>query len=954
MKFTCVRHLSILVLGCIYISSSTLRAERPINFAQEVLPILSDRCFVCHGPDTKKKNLVRLDSYEEAIRDLGGYRAIDPKNLGESELIARIFSEDDPMPPKDAERQLTEYEKDLLKKWVAQGGKYARHWAYELPKKQTLPKIQGQKLQPIDAYVLEQLNKQKAGFAPEADRATLARRVAFVLTGLPPEPAQLEAFLKDNSDKAYSNLVEQLLASPRFGEHQARYWLDAIRYGDTHGLHLDNKRGIYPYRDWVIYALNNNLPLDQFIEWQLAGDLLPNPNLQQRVATGFVRMNPSTSEGGVIPAEFQAKNNFDRTENLGTVLLGMSLICARCHTHKYDPITQKEYYELLAFFNSTSERPLDGNSYTYGPVMKAPSRLQDWMELNNAEQHLEYLLTQAHKLAEGPKQQKILDEAKKRAQLKLHDFKLTQSVDGKAALPQADAFSQLKGLPGKVKQKLEPKGKALWLSFKVKAALKQSFTFTFSGSSKSEVIFSGIKLTQPLSSVPGNNHLQKVSLLVDKGEHEIQVKLVSDKKDVPLELSFKNPWSSLVNKKSWLALSKEEKLALLKEEYGPLAELKAHSSISGLQQKMKDIEGRFTTTLITTELKKPRVTKVLQRGEYHLPVGDVLEPNIPKLFGEFPKGQPRNRLGLARWLTSRENPLVSRVLVNRIWSRVYGEALVRTPEEFGLQGQHPTHPELLDWLAVELQDSKWNLKHMLRLMVHSKTFKQSSKFRTDVRDPENLLYSRGPSYRMDAEVLRDLALWGSELLEAEAGGEGVKPYQPGGMWSALSHPASNTKKYVRDKGKKLYKRSIYVYWKRTSPHPMMTLFDAPSRETSCVRRSRTNTPLQSLGLFNETQRIEMSRKFAERLVKSSKDNNERLNVLFKLVACRTPNDLERAGCNKLIEFMIKRYSNSKEEALALLKTGEVPRDEKLDPVEVAAWSQLVTTILASDVALLLY
>ncbi|MGB1725396.1 MAG: DUF1549 domain-containing protein, partial [Limisphaerales bacterium] len=374
-----------------------LAAAEPVDFAREILPVLSDKCFVCHGPDTRKKDLVRLDSFEGATRDLEGYKAINPEAPAESEIIARINDADDPMPPEDAEKQLTADERKLIERWIKQGGKYAKHWAFVPPVKPTPPS----KGHPIDAFVKQQF-PEGAGFAQAAGRSTLARRLALVLTGLPPEPELLDSYLNDDSTNAYERLVERLLADPKYGEHQARYWLDAVRYGDTHGLHLDNKRGIYPYRDWVVRALNNNMPLDRFIEWQLAGDLHPNPSTEQLIATGYVRMNPSTAEGGVIPAEFQAKNNFDRTETLGTVFLGMTMICSRCHTHKYDPITQTEYYELMAFFNSTAEGPLDGNKYEYAPVIKVPRDQVSWNDWQRLQAERDLLLAEAALTFQNP------------------------------------------------------------------------------------------------------------------------------------------------------------------------------------------------------------------------------------------------------------------------------------------------------------------------------------------------------------------------------------------------------------------------------------------------------------------------------------------------------------------------------------------------------------------------
>ena len=778
-------------------------ADTPVDFAREILPVLSNKCFICHGPDSRKKDLLRLDSFEGATRDLGGYRAINTSNPAKSEIIARINSADDSMPPEKAEKKLTPAERKLIQRWVLQGGGYTKHWAFVPPTKPTTPS-QGH---PIDAFVRSGFESKGVSFATEADKSTLARRLALVLTGLPPGPALLESYLKDKNKNAYERLVEEFLSDPRYGEHQARYWLDAVRYGDTHGLHLDNKRGIYPYRDWVVRALNKNLPLDQFIEWQLAGDLLPNPTMEQLVATGFVRMNPTTAEGGVIPAEFQAKNNFDRTETLGTVFLGMTMICSRCHTHKYDPIKQTEYYQLMAFFNSTAEGPLDGNKYEYAPVIKVPSNQSTW-------------------------------EA--------------------------------------------------WEAFKAK-----------------------------------------------------QIKLVNQAEKLKLELD-----------KKWAKAGRDERFQTLAKPDQHLEKLQKEAS--DIAKKITDAKAKFTTTLVAKELGKPRETKLLQRGEYNLPTGEALQPDVLKVMSPFPEGAPRNRLGLAKWLTSSEQPVVTRVLVNRIWQRVYGEGLVRTPEDFGLQGQQPTHPELLDWLAVELQDSKWDLKHMLRLMVTSKTFRQSSALRDGVDDPENKLWARGPRFRLDAEVLRDIALWASDLLDPHMGGEGVKPYQPAGLWKALAHPASNTKQYQQDKGRMVYRRSLYVYWKRTSPHPMMTLFDAPSRESSCVKRSRTNTPLQSLSLLNEIQRVEMARMLAERLLKQGNTDDERLNLLFTLLACREPTDTERDACGKLLKSMRNRYESAEKDAIELLDTGEVPRDKSLNTTDHAAWTQMAATALASDLALMLF
>ena len=805
----------LLLASVVPICRAQLHAEEPsVSFSRDILPILSNKCFICHGPDSGD-DVLRLDSFEGATQDLGDYQAINPVSLADSEILVRIHDADNPMPPEDADNQLTDAERTLIDQWIRQGGVYEQHWAFVPPQKVSPANASGEG-NPIDAFIRDALKASDVDLAPAADRATLARRVALVLTGLPPEPSQLREFMADESDGAYERFIDRMLDSPRFGEHQARYWLDAVRYGDTHGLHLDNRRGIYPYRDWVVRAFNDNLPLDDFIRWQLAGDLLPNPNTQQLVATGFVRMNPTTAEGGVIPAEFQAKNNFDRTENLGTVLLGMTLTCARCHTHKYDPIPHTEYFQLLAFFNSTAEPPLDGNKYEYGPTLRAPANQAGWDNWLSLESERDQLLRDT------------------------------------------DVF------------------------------------------------------------VRNNSN-------------------VCDE-----------------DRAAWKSGDTAARLALLANPESTLSHLRTHQRAAAILPKVAEAEKDFTTTLIAKELDQPRPTHLLHRGEYDQPQGEPLQPAVLSVMGTLPEGAGRNRLGLADWLTSPDHPLVSRVLVNRLWQRMFGLGLVRTPEDFGLQGEQSTHPELLDWLAVELQDSGWNLKQMLKLMLTSDTFRQSSAWRTDIQDPENRRWARGPRFRLDAEVLRDVALWSSELLDPHMGGEGVKPYQPGGMWKALAHPASNTKQYVPDKGDKIYRRSLYVYWKRTSPHPMMTLFDAPDRESSCVGRSRSNTSLQSLGLLNETQRVEMARKFADRLLRDGKTNGDRIDIAFELLACRKPSESERDACEKLLAEMVTRYQESPDDAIAFLSTGDAPRNESLDPAEHAAWTQVTATLLASDLALMLY
>lgn len=927
----------------IFISSYFLySAEKKVDFAREVLPVLSNKCFACHGPDTQKKDLVRLDIEVLAKKDLGGYHAIDSNKLDESELLFRIADEDDPMPPKDFDKSLTKQEKALIKDWVLSGAEYAQHWSFVPPSKlDAVPKGN-----PIDYFTDKKLKSQGYKFSEEAERSTLARRASLILNGLPPEPKELDEFINDGEEGAYDRFISKLLGRPDYGEHVARYWLDAVRYGDTHGLHLDNRRGIFPYRDWVVRALNQNLPFNDFIRWQFAGDLLPNPTTDQKIATGYIRMNPTTGEGGAIPQEFQAKNTFDRAETTGTAFLGLSLTCARCHTHKYDPITHQEYFEFFAFFNNTAEHSMDGNKYEYGDHLVVPKDAESKRKWEALVKQEDAILIEAKKSGKYSEKHSTLEQL---AGLTVPDLSTpTSKVQGSSTkYPKHQA----------PKHAIDDNPKTKYLNFDANGSGLTIHT--------GKGIINGVSLLSA-EDVPGRDPL---SYQIEGSNDGKSFRIISagpvpnfNKRNEKHQIYFDNDKAYSIYRLTFPKLadiySKEMQIAeveLLKANFV--------SSDNFLQQAKKlHVEitkarsNLLTTTLIARELPstRSRVTKILKRGEYDQAIGDPLSPSVFSVLGEMPKDSPVNRLGLADWLVSNEQPLTARVLVNRFWIMVFGEGLVRTPEEFGLQGEHPTHPELLDWLAVDFRENGWNLKRLLRQMLTSRTFKQSSKVRPELNDPMNKLWGRGPSYRLDAEVLRDLSLWSSGLLNPKIGGEGVKPYQPSGMWYALSHPASNTKNYVADRDDRIYRKSLYIYWKRTSPHPMMTLFDAPSRESSCVQRSRTNTSLQSLAFFNETQRVEASRKLAERLVRLNTSDEQCMNYLFRLLSSRNPKESEMKALNGLLQQARARFRTATEDAKSLLSLGMSKRDETLDPVEVAAWAQVASTALASDPAILLY
>ena len=919
------------------------KASNTVDFAMEVLPVLSEKCYACHGPDTKKKDLVRLDLEELAKKDLGGYHAIDPKDLEESELLYRIDDQEDPMPPEDFGKTLSAKEKELIRQWVLSGAEYAQHWSFVPPTKEKMPSPGN----PVDYFIGKELLDQGTGFAKEADRATLARRASLILNGLPPEPADLNAFLKDNQEGAYERFLDRLLDRHDYGEHVARYWLDAVRYGDTHGLHLDNRRGIYPYRDWVVRALNDNQPFDEFIQWQLAGDLLPNPTEDQKIATGYVRLNPTTGEGGAIATEFQAKNNFDRVETTGTALLGLSLTCARCHTHKYDPITHDEYFEFLAFFNNTAEHSMDRNQYVYGDhltVAKDPQSKKKWAEF-------------------VVKEAAFLKEVRANGKYKGSDESLAKLAD--LLVPDLTK-------PGnKVKASSENFHKR---SQKPEHAIDDRVDTKYvnrDGNGSGLTMFSPNGIINGISLTSADDHPGRdpKTYKLEGSTDGKTFSLISEgnvpsftKRKQKREILFENNQSFTIYRLTFPKLSdvyarfmQIAEIELLKKHLAAKDDLLARAQ----QLNNERIQGQrnyLTTTLIAQDLpeERKRVTQVLERGEYDKPIGKPLNPDVFSVLGEMDAGSPSNRLGLAQWITSDDQPLTARVLVNRFWLMVFGEGLVRTPEEFGLQGEHPTHPELLDWLAVDFRENGWDLKRLLKQLLTSRTFKQSSVRRSDFLDPENKYWGRGPSYKLDAEVVRDLSLWSSGLLNRKVGGRGFRPYQPPGMWIALSHPSSDTKNYVMDKDDSIYRRSLYMYWKRTSPHPMMTLFDAPSRESSCVQRSRTSTSLQSLALFNETQRMETARKLAERLLRDKQQDSARIEHLFTLLTSRKPSTVESTALSTLLGNAKGRFSQSEEDARKVLKQGLAPVDENLPVTEVAAWTQVAATMLASDPAILLY
>ncbi|MCB8931936.1 MAG: PSD1 domain-containing protein [Chthonomonadaceae bacterium] len=934
-----------------------------VDFNREIRPLLAKHCWTCHGADSGSRRAgLRLDTPQGIAELRHGSKPIEPGNLKASLVWQRLNPEIPALqmpPPESGIEPMNDAEKALVRQWIEQGGKFERHWAFELPVRSDPPQVPGDGWVRnfVDAFVRAKMEANGLKPEPEAAPATLLRRASLTLTGLPPTPQELDSFLQDKAAGAYERAVDRLLASPRYGEHEARYWLDAVRYGDTHGLHLDNERSIWPYRDWVVRAFNEDLPYDQFVTWQLAGDLLPNPTTEQLIATGYVRLNPTTNEGGAIAEEFLAKNTFDRVDTTSTVMLGVTLGCARCHDHKYDPFLQRDYYGLFAFFNSTLDAPLDGNDKFHGPTVKAAlpeqeAQLREWdAALRSLEARVDP--NEARAWAER--------EAARRPSVG------AWTLAGPYAAGSFDAaFDQPYGPePGAPKNTVEwrpidlPPGKAqLGVVGKANAAVYLRATVDSPLAREAELLLGsddGVAVWLNGKSVHKNKTLRavapgadKVRLPLQQGANELLVKIVNATGDDGVAIDLADPLAGRLKAELDKGAKADHRLfasAFLAS--GPdSADAKRYRTVSAQRDQL---DASLPRTLVAAELPMPRTAYVLKRGEYDKRGAPVTRA-IPRVFGWLPSGAPVNRLGLAKWIVSRKNPLASRVIVNRIWQQEFGTGLVASSEDFGSRGDFPSHPELLDTLAVWFRESGWSVKKLHRLLVTSATFRQSAAVDPEKRalDPENRLLARGPRYRLDAEVLRDQALYAAGLLNEERGGHGVKPYQPPGLWEEIAYPASDTSKYVQDHGQALYRRSLYLFWKRTSPPPALLLFDAPMRESCVVRRARTNTPLQALTAMNAPAYFEASRVMAERVLHQKGPDASRIDFAFRLATARDPSPSEQGVLLRALSEQRALYHFDVDNAKKLISAGEAPRDESLDPAEHAAWTMVCNLMLNLD------
>ena len=818
----------------------------PVDFNRDIRPILSENCFYCHGQDAAKRQAdLRLDVREAAV-DAG---AVVPGEPAASTLLERIHSSDADvlMPPPDSNRRLSAEHKRLLEQWIAEGGDYEPHWAFVAPVRPPLPSVQRADWirNPIDAFVLEKIEAAGLAPSPEADRATLIRRLSLDLTGLPPTPADVDAFVADDDPAAYEKLVDRLLASPHYGERMVLPWLDAARYADSNGFQQDGDTWQWIWRDWVVTALNADMPFDQFSIEQLAGDLVPDATERQRIASGFNRNHLLNGEGGAIPEEQRFVNLFDRVDTTSTTWLGLTMACAQCHDHKYDPATRVDYYQMLDLFNRVPE--VGTPSYFSSRVRVAPPLIELPTEENTA---------------------------------RIREFE-----------------TRIAGLEAEI----APVANVAFAAW------------------KKGLLADGSPADAGLPSELGT------LLAVPDAER-------SDEQKAAIETQLRAHFDKAV---------------------GPatIGELPASKSLTDTRQQLDSYRKDQIPRVMVMSDDQPRETRVLERGEYLSPIGDVLSFEPPAFLPPLPDDAPRNRLGFAEWLFQPEHPLTARVQVNRMWQMFFGTGLVKTTEDMGVQSEYPIHKDLLDWLAVEFREAGWSTKAIHRLLVTSATYRQASRVTPALlaADPENRLQARASRFRLPSMLLRDAALAAAGLLEPAVGGRPVYPYQPDAIWESLAITKERDFTYPASHGSDLYRRSLYTFWRRTVAPANM--FDTANRRTCTVRASRTSTPLHALTTLNDATWVEASRVLAQQVMLAHDTTLAQLTAAFRLVLSRSPGDDELATLTSALERQAELYQADPELAAALLAVGESPRDESLAPSDHAALTAVCLAILNLDEAL---
>ncbi|MBI1358311.1 MAG: DUF1553 domain-containing protein [Acidobacteria bacterium] len=1018
-----MRYVRWFLVGCLALVGAPVRA---LDFGRDVQPLLSDRCYACHGPDAANRQAgLRLDQLEAVLRPAAsGKVPVTPGDPSASELLRRVETADasQRMPPAylghDA---LKPGEIDLLRQWIAQGAPFERHWSFVPPQRPEIPAVSqpAWAKQPFDAFVLARLDAEGLAPSPEADPAVWLRRMSLDLLGLPPTPAEIDAFLQNverDGEAAYAKAVDRALASPRYGERMAMDWLDVARYADTHGFNNDSAREMWRWRDWVIAAFNRNLPYDRFLTEQLAGDLLPHPTLEQRIATGFNRNHVINSEGGIIDEEYRVEYVVDRVRTLGMAWVGLSIECARCHDHKFDPISQKDYYRFYAFFNNVPEIGEAGRVANAVPMIPAPT--QEQQERMAALERRIAERTRARKPVERDAPPLVTPEPPTEAALRLDcatgdggkgidgsacgagatekpeepvkleksgAFTLSLWARADQAQPDAPLFSASDYEPAEASAKHGQGVELRIAGSEVELRLAKRFP-SYSITVRSEG--AGIEPGQwrhvaaVYEGSEGKDSMRAeaawVRLFVDG--REVATRVLNDdmasgvtRLDSPYRLGWDNSREgrrfagSLDRLAVWRrALTRDEVRREFQSAALPWAQ--AHSDaplahdwlqraaapdeeLEGLRAELFALRRNLPTAMVMQEMETPRESHVLLRGMYDAP-GDAVQPGVPEdLLGPWPAGAPKNRLGLAQWLTRPDHPTTARVVVNRFWQQLFGLGLVKSAGDFGLQGDPPSHPELLDWLATDFVANGWDVKRLMKSLVLSATYRQDSAISPELRakDPENRLLARGPRFRLPAEVIRDQALAVSGLLSDRVGGPSVHPYQPKGLYDGVvvgaAYPGTT---WVESEGEDLYRRSLYTFWKRTLPYPAMTVFDAPDREFCTVQRSTTNTPLQALTLMNDPTFVEASRKLAERALREGGEETAgRIALAFRLATGRNPDAAEATLLRQSFDELLRSFEDS-DEAGALLEVGASPADGSVPPKVLAAYTALASMILNLD------
>lgn len=1020
-------------------SQFSLRADEPLEFNRDVRPILSAACYRCHGFDAKARQAeLRLDIADDALKTRESGAAVVPGKPDESQVWKRIVSKDPDavMPPPDAVRQLTDAERDIIKRWLEQGGKYQKHWALEPIQSPALPATSEKHLawnqNEVDRYLLPRITA--AGLSPqlEADRRTLVRRVAFTLTGLPPKIDEVEQYVNDTSANAYEQMVDRYLASSAYGEEMARHWLDVARYGDTHGLHLDNVRDIWAYRDWVVNSFNANQAFDKFTIEQLAGDLLPGATQAQLVATGFNRCNVTTSEGGAIKEEFLFRYAVDRASTTIQTWIGMTGGCAVCHDHKYDPLTMNEFYSFYSFFYSAADPAMDGNNSDTPPYISlaTPEQTAELERLRKIEQELDARCAQlAEAQAQRPTggdsgtpampdnvQELWLDDSLpigatgSNTSRNRESWATTQDMEiplGNRALTLAFGDYYQQKIDGGLVPRIIPASAKLqfWLridghnpSQAVMVELNTTAGQRRFGWGKTELLRKGefkSDNNRQMGELPASDkwHLMSIDatqLNLPAGTIVNDMLLTQfggiswiDGLSVQGQRSDNDPRTSL---ETWWSYAKDKNIPVVPKEVaaalkagkkdglseGTLFQLQtqfakwiardvgtelsaARAALSRARDAVIRLEQSIPGTMIYRDLPEPRQAHLMKRGQYDQPA-DKVEPATPAFLPklQLPEGQTRpTRLDMAKWLVSNDHPLTARVTVNRFWQQVFGVGLVKTSDDFGTQGESPSHPELLDWLASDFRQNGWNVKRLMRQLLTSAAFKQGSVVTAEAltKDPHNRLLARGPRIRLDAEQIRDNALAVSGLLNPRMGGVGFRSYQPPNIWEPVGYGDSNTRYYLQDFGPDLYRRSLYSFIKRTAPPPFMSNFDAPNREMFCTRRERGNTPLQALQLMNDIQHVEAARAFAERILREGGFSaNERIDYAVRITLARPPKPEEAKLLADALAKFVQRYQDQPAAAEELIRVGQAKPSATAQPSELAAYTLLANLILNLDEA----